>query len=242
MDAVWACERCHAGLGEIGGPNCATSDQETMFEGVTGRISAVNCYSCEHAAINACKRCAKPYCDNHGNATYCAQCLRPASAMPSFNLYRGALLVMLVGTAVAVFLILRPPGETRGALPVVVGKSTATVTAASGTQQATIAAQTPSADGTRTPDANATVSSTGTPSDSLTATSGTPTATGTESPFGAYVVRDGDTLFDIANANLPPGDNAVSFAKAIAGLNGLDYDAPVLPIGKKLLLPKPARP
>ena len=52
-------------------------------------------------------------------------------------------------------------------------------------------------------------------------------------------MQEGDTLFDIANANLPPGDDPVSFAKAIAALNSLDYEAPVLPIGTTLLLPKP---
>ncbi|HXK34822.1 MAG TPA: hypothetical protein VNM91_12510, partial [Dehalococcoidia bacterium] len=75
----------------------------------------MNCYACDGTATNACKRCAKPYCDDHGNATYCAECLQPASALPSFNLYRGALLVMLVGSAVAVFLLVRPPGETTSA-------------------------------------------------------------------------------------------------------------------------------
>jgi LysM repeat protein len=202
----------------------------------------VNCYSCDQPAINACKRCAKPYCDDHGNPQYCAECLRPSSALPSFNLYRGALLVMLVGTAVAVFLIIRPPGESKGASPVVVGKSTPTVTAAAGSQQPTVQAQTPGAvattDGTLTPGpppADATISSDAT-------RAATPEPSGTASPFNEYVVQAGDTLFDIANANLPPGDDPVSFAKAIANLNGLDYDAPVLPIGKKLLLPKPSSP
>jgi LysM repeat protein len=187
----------------------------------------VNCYSCDKSAVNACKRCAKPYCDDHGNASYCAGCLQPSSALPSFNLYRGALLVMLVGTAVAVFLLVRPPGETKGAPPVVVGKTTATP--ASGAPQPTEPVQTP----------QSTVSES--PASETPATSETPTPAVTESPFGEYAVVAGDTLFDIANANLPPGDDPVSFAKAIATLNGLDYDAPVLPIGKKLLLPKPSR-
>src|SRR5204863_3284043 len=103
----------------------------------------MDCYSCEQTAINACKRCAKPYCGDHGNAVYCSQCLEPASALPSFNLYRGALLVMLVGTALAVVLILRPPGETKGAVPVVVGKAAPTPTSSRGSTSPTIAAQTP---------------------------------------------------------------------------------------------------
>lgn len=201
----------------------------------------MNCYSCDQTAVNACKRCAKPYCEDHGNATYCATCLQPASALPSFNLYRGALLVMLVGTVLAVFLIFRPPGETKGAPPVVVGKTTATP--ASGTPRATVAAQTPqstAASAPGTPAAETTAGAPGTPSaDETPSGTGTPQAGATESPFGEYIVEAGDTLFDIANANLPPGDNPVSFAKAIAALNGLDYDAPILPIGAKLLLPKP---
>jgi hypothetical protein len=198
-------------------------------------VIRVNCYTCDQPAVNACKRCAKPYCEDHGNATYCAGCLRPASALPSFNLYRGALLVMLVGTAVAVFLVVRPPGETKGAPPVVVGKTTATP--GNGQDVATLAPSTP-VTGQGTPAGTATPSTDETPSGIPRGTT-TPRASATPSPYGEYTVVDGDTLFDIAKANLPPGDDPVSFAKAIAVLNGLDYDAPVLPIGKKLALPKP---
>jgi LysM repeat protein len=201
----------------------------------------VDCYSCNQPAINACKRCAKPYCEDHGNAAYCADCLRPASALPSFNLYRGALLVMLVGTAVAVLLILRPPGESTGASPVVVGRSTPTATASSGTPQPTVAAATPGTTDTATagtPGASETPSATesaGTPA--ATASAATPGATA--SPFNEYTVVPGDTLLGIAAANLAPGDDLVSFAHAIANLNGLDYDNPNLSIGQVLLLPKP---
>lgn len=197
----------------------------------------MNCYSCDQTAINACKRCAKPYCEEHGNATYCAACLQPSSALPSFNLYRGALLVMLIGTAVAVFLLVRPPGETKGSPPVVVGKTTATPS--TGAPPPTVARKTPPSTvdpSSRTPGGDET------PETTPNATPGanqTPGSSATESPFGKHVIESGDTLFDIAKANLPPGDNPVSFAKAIATLNGLDYDAPILTIGKTLLLPKP---
>jgi LysM repeat protein len=184
-------------------------------------------------AVNACKRCAKPYCEDHGNAVYCAACLQPSSALPSFNLYRGALLVMLIGTAIAVFLIVRPPGETKGAPPVVVGRTTATP--ASGAETA-VPPQTPATTTTDTAGTPGATDVTGTPQ-----VTGTPAVTATANPFGEYVVQDGDTLFGIAQANLSPGDDPVSFAKAIASLNGLDYDAPVLPIGTKLLLPKPSQ-
>lgn len=146
--------------------------------------------------------------------------------MPSFNLYRGALLVMLVGTAVAVFLLVRPPGETTSA-PVVVGRLTPTPTLPAGQQ---------------TPTAAATTTDAGQPpqsSDTVVAETSTPAATPTpaESPFLEYVVQDGDTLYDIAETNLPVGDDIDAYARAIASLNGMDFDAPVLTIGATILLP-----
>lgn len=184
----------------------------------------MDCYSCDHVAINACKRCAKPYCEDHGNVQYCSDCLKPASALPSFNLYRGSLLVMLVATALAVYLIVRPPGETKGALAVV-GRSTATATAENGQGQRTVEAQTPA--GTTTP------AGTPTPDISLTPT---------VSPFIEYVVQDGDSLYAIAEANLPPGDDVTQYAIAIANLNGFTVEEPLISVGETLLLPRPAAP
>jgi LysM repeat protein len=198
----------------------------------------MDCYTCDQPAINACKRCAKPYCDGHGNAVYCSECLQPSSALPSFNLYRGALLVMLIGTALAVVLILRPPGESKSASPVIVGKSGLTPAATSGAPSATVAV--------KTPDASATPAETETPG-TETPTTGTPTPgstpgatpSGTVSPFNEYVVQSGDNLLSIAQQFLAPGDNLRAFATAIANLNGLDPVDPLLRVGQKLLLPKP---
>jgi len=192
----------------------------------------VNCYTGEQPAINACRRCAQPYCEDHGNASYCAGCLQPSSALPSFNLYRGALLTMLVGTAVAIILIVRPPGASSGASPVFVGKLTPTATAAGGGGEATVPAVTPETTGTTTPEA---VETAQTPE-------ATPTQTATPSPFNEYTVVEGDSLFGIAQANLAPGDDIVKFAQAIATLNGIDYNNPELRIGMTLLLPKPPEP
>ena len=176
----------------------------------------MDCYSCEQPAINACKRCAKPYCGDHGNVQYCADCLRPESALPSFNLYRAALLTMLAGTALAVFFIIRPPGESGGASPAFVGVIAPTAPPSGGTAQPTLQAETPQV--TNTP---------------------RPTATPTVNPYGEYTIVEGDTLYDIAAANLVPGDDLDAFARAIANLNGLDFDAPILTPGETLLLPPP---
>lgn len=180
----------------------------------------MNCYACEQPAVVACKRCAKAYCEDHGNQQYCSDCLHPASALPSFNLYRGALLTMLVGTALAVFLLVQPPGETKGALSVVVGDSSPTPTVEGGGDARTATPQTPRA--TSTP--------AGTP---------TPPPAPTESPFIEYVVADGDSLFSIAEANVPAGDDLTAYVEAIANLNGFSVDSPVLTVGDTILLPPP---
>jgi hypothetical protein len=184
----------------------------------------MNCYSCDQAAINACKRCAKTYCADHGNATYCADCLAPASAMPSFNLYRGALLFMLVGTAVAIFLLVRPPGDTSGSPAVSVGQVTPTVTPRGGAE----APVTPGAQDTP-PQSEVTPAPTQAPTQAPAAE---PTV-----GFREYVVQEGDSLYGIAEATIAPGDDIDAYARAIATLNGWTLeDAPLIP-GETILLP-----
>ncbi len=186
----------------------------------------MNCYSCDQAAINACKRCAKTYCADHGNATYCADCLAPASAMPSFNLYRGALLFMLVGTAVAIFLLVRPPGESSGSSTVSVGRVTPTVTPEGGAD----ATQAPT-EGQDTPP-----QSEGTPTPAAETPESEPTAEPTVG-FREYVVQDGDSLYGIAEATIAPGDDIDAYARAIANLNGWTLETAELSVGETILLP-----
>ncbi len=190
----------------------------------------MNCYSCDQTATNACKRCARTYCNEHGNATYCAECLQPASAMPSFNLYRGALLVMLIGTAIAIFLLLRPPGGSNGAPTLSIGNVTATITATGGGAK------------TSTPSTDTPPQSNGTD----TAGSTTPGPTVNPSPtveptpnvvFREYVVEEGDSLFGIAEATIGPDDDIAAYVQAIANLNGWDVDAAELIPGNTILLP-----
>jgi hypothetical protein len=185
----------------------------------------VDCYSCDNPAINACKRCAKTYCEDHGNAQYCNECLQPSSAMPSFNLYRGALLTMLVATALAVFLLIRPPGETDSTPLVEVGDSTATATPSDGENAAPTLVP-------GTPAASSTPVSTPTPA---------ATPVPTEPPWTEYIVQEGDSLFGIAEAHLPPGDDLNAYVAAIAGLNNFSVDDPIIPVGATILLPKGAQ-
>ena len=69
----------------------------------------MDCYACSNEASRQCRRCSRVYCEVHGG-DLCAECLSPTSALPSFNLYRGSLLALLVGTAIAIWLLVRPPG------------------------------------------------------------------------------------------------------------------------------------
>jgi hypothetical protein len=191
----------------------------------------MNCYACAQTATNACKRCAKTFCEDHGNATYCADCLKPGSAMPSFNLYRGALLVMLIGTAIAVFLLVRPPGQPSGGSTVSVGKVTPTVTPRGGAD-ATAPAATPTAGSGTPPEAS------GTPDpDDTPGAEATPEAT-SDVAFREYVVQEGDSLFLIAENTIAAGDDIVAYVDALVNLNGwTSADTAELVPGDTILLP-----
>ena len=52
------------------------------------------------------------YCDDHGDAL-CERCMDPASALPSYRVYRGSLIALLIGSIFAVWLLVRPGGEVR---------------------------------------------------------------------------------------------------------------------------------
>ena len=154
--------------------------------------------------------------------------------MPSFNLYRGALLTMLVGTAVAVFFIIRPPTESGGASEVVVADIAATATPSSGGATRTVAS------GASTPVASDETPPAGeTPAATETGATATPGAAPTEAPWIEYIVEEGDTLFDIATEFAPAEDNVADYAAAIANFNGLDPENPVLVPGDLILLPRP---
>ncbi len=169
----------------------------------------MNCYACANEATSQCKRCGRPYCDAHGDAL-CAECLKPASALPSYTLYRGSLLALLVGTAFALWLLVRPPGGSEESSPVVLPqqeKATATATVEAPTS-------TPSQPTTPTPAATA-----------------TPTTR-------EYVVQEGDTLYGIGEKFKPPDQNVVDFVREIARLNDLgDPDTAVLRPGQTLIIP-----
>jgi LysM repeat protein len=195
----------------------------------------MSCYACGRDAIHRCPRCAKPYCDQHGGEL-CAACQDPSSAIPSGAVFRGALLALLVASVLALWLLIRPPGDDE-----------------SGAQ-----AGQPSA--TRTPVATATarpspsVSPTGTPGVSPTPGGGTPSASPTPeatptvqatttpvpsptpepSPFLEYTVQPGDSLSSIAAQFGTTADE-------LARINSL-ADPNALSVGQTLQVPRPETP
>ena len=173
----------------------------------------MECYACDNSATRQCRRCARVYCEIHGG-DLCTECLNPASALPSFNLYRGSLLALLVGTAVALWLLVQPIGG--GSEPIVV------IADLTPTTEVTDVPMTP----TRTP----VVTSTPEPSATLT-----PAETAT-STVSSYTVEPGDSLQGIAERFKPEGVTTFDYAGQIASANGISV-GDVIRVGQVLVLP-----
>jgi LysM repeat protein len=113
----------------------------------------------------------------------------PTSALPSYRVYRGSLIALLIGSVFAVWLLVRPGGEADQAGP-------------SSALAAVLPSATPTRVGTPQPTVapSGTPAGTGTPSGSPTAAAATSTPTPTAAPSTptTYTVKSGDTLFSIA--------------------------------------------
>ena len=172
----------------------------------------MECYACANEATRQCPRCARVYCEVHGGEL-CAECLNPASALPSFNLYRGSLLALLVGTAVALWLLVQPPGEGDSRQVLLPLTPTISVTQVLSTLTPATRTAVPEAETTGTPAASASPET------------------------RTYVVQPGDTLLDIADSFAPPGIDPVDYAQQIASASGLSsVNDPINP-GDELVLP-----
>lgn len=167
------------------------------------------------------------YCDDHGDAL-CDRCQDPALALPSYQIYRGSILALLIGSVFAVWLLVLPPaGADRDGPPSpLAGFQPPTPTA---TVEAT-PTMTPSATPTATAAATSTATATSTPT-------ATPTTTATPEPtFETYLVEEGDSLFLIAERFLPAGRELGEFADEIAEINGIDDPTQIF-IGQELQIP-----
>jgi LysM repeat protein len=161
--------------------------------------------------------------------------MQPATGVPSFSLYRGSLLALLIGTALAVWLLVQPTSseDDPSLRPnVVTPTSAAAVGQPTNGAGAPAATATPSAGTTQTP--GATVTGTrpaGTTTPAATAPGGTTTPS---AGSGSYTVVSGDTLSGICSAQRPNLANT-DCVSSLRSLNGLSTDT--LSIGQTLRLP-----
>ena len=187
----------------------------------------VTCFACDQDPTLQCPRCGRPYCEQHGEE-FCDICLEPASGLPSFTLYRGSLLALLVGTVLAIVLILQPPGgETTAFTPVVVSP-----TAPADSNQTPQAGQTPQ--GQQTPGAQTTPRTTTTPGAGTTPPAGTTPAA--PAGTGTHTVQTGDTLSAIC-ATRPASMSLQECVDRIVQLNNLSSANDVRP-GQTLTVPR----
>lgn len=197
----------------------------------------MNCYACENPALHRCSRCGNAYCVEHGT-NLCASCLDPLNAAPSRSTFRLALMGLLGGSVLALWLLVRPPGVPGEGAPIIRNEPSSTPALtpqggggdASATSQpsTTIPAQgTPVA--TATPGETAAGDPTAAPTEAPTAV---PTEAPTEAPAGPieYLVVDGDTWNGIAGFYGIDGETLAAF-------NGRTLDD-FLQIDEVILIPQ----
>lgn len=189
----------------------------------------MQCFACERQAQQRCPRCGNAFCNEHGD-NLCDSCLDPMNAAPSRGVFRLALLGLLGGAVLSLWLLVRPPGVPGDESSAISREPTASpaLTPAGGGGGGT-------GSPTVTPLPGATTAA---PSEG--AASPTPTAQPTEAPTQAptdapagpisYTVQDGDTWFGIASAYGIDG-------ATLAQYNGRTLDD-FLQIGETILIPQ----
>ena len=187
----------------------------------------MECFRCDQDAAFECARCGELYCEVHGDSL-CERCQDPTLALPSYRVYRGSLLALLIGSVFAVWLLVRPSGgsdldaveRANSVLP----PATATATVTPDPDDQTAGAV-PTATSTPRATPTATVAATATP---------TPEP---EQEFIEYTVVAGDTLSSIAARFLPPDEGLEAFGQRIAELNELP-DLGIVRLGETLQIPR----
>lgn len=151
-------------------------------------MQVMDCYVCQKKAARRCPRCGNAYCRNHGE-DLCADCLNPVNAVPSGTFFRASLLILLVGSVLALWLLIRPPG-----LP---GESSEVVAP----EPSPVASPEPVTPPPMTPTAEITAEPTSTPTPKPTPkTTPKPTPEPTPAPPEPieYIVQEDDTASGIA--------------------------------------------
>ena len=158
----------------------------------------------------------------------------PNSALPSYRVYRGSLMALLIGSVFAVWLLVRPGGEAdQPGPPAALAAVLPTQTPALATQPA----RTPGPGASVTPTPAPAATSTAAPRASATPTPA-PTTAATPAPGNrTYTVKSGDTLYGIADqyrGTVPLAD----YFERILTLNGL-RESSLLAVGDVIRIPPP---
>ena len=178
----------------------------------------MDCYACDQEATQRCPRCGNPHCRDHGE-DLCTDCLNPVNAAPSGTVFRVSLFVLLLGSVLALWLLIRPPGLPGESSEVIVPETSPIASPVPITPSPVTTPETPVAGATAEP--------TPEPTD-------TPTPEPTPEPEGPieYTVEQDDTLFGIAEFF------GISFEDLLA-INGLsEEDAQFIQPGDVLAIPQ----
>ncbi len=200
-----------------------------------GTLVLVECYACDLEAVAECPRCGALFCDEHGEAL-CARCMEPNLALPSYRVYRGSLLALLVGSVFAVWLLVLPPdGADSDAPPAsLAGVLPSATPSPAATAEATPAAPaTAAGEPAGTPGGVAAAPTQPAPSATATAT---PAPTAASGIAEEYTVRPGDSMSLIADSFLAPGGDVEAFLQRIVDLNGIS-DPSSIAVGQVIAIP-----
>ncbi|MEX0781169.1 MAG: LysM domain-containing protein [Dehalococcoidia bacterium] len=156
-----------------------------------------NCHYCDRAAEAECPTCGRLYCSEHGEDV-CLRCLAPEAAAPTALAYRGAVLSLVVGSLVALFLVIRPPASEGD------GDATRTLATPTASFLATATPTSPGAEGTGTP---ATSTAAATPSASPSTAAGNTHTVGPGDTLSGLAEQYGTTVEAILAANTGLTDN-----------------------------------
>lgn len=182
----------------------------------------MDCYYCDAQAVQECARCGALYCDDHGDAL-CQRCMDPMHALPSYRVYRGSLITLLVGTVFAVWLLVQPLGiDADGPIPSSISNVLGT----------------PGATETPTPQGSSVTSPPAAPAGAVAGPppAASPKASATAAPL-THTVEAGDSLVAIATRYLPAGKTVADFALEIQQANGI-VDAATIRVGQVLRIPR----
>lgn len=87
------------------------------------QLQAMDCYLCDQEATQRCPRCGNAYCEDHGE-DLCEDCLNPVNAAPTGTFFRASLLALLLGSVLAIWLLIRPPGLPSGSSEIIAPEPT----------------------------------------------------------------------------------------------------------------------